>query len=233
MNLNLLRRASDASPLRRASDGRAFAAADAAVLRSDAYVEELLASREPAVPPADLDPEVRNAADLLAAALVRFHPSFRFEEELASRLRRLTASTGGPRVALLDGGRVVTLQPTAAPTAFSAAPTALSAAPTALSAAPVSGEVKPLHAADARGARDDAHGQRLQQADVFPRQVLMGGAIASGVSLAGVALVAWRLGGPAGIVRRARAAGDTLLAPGRAVPALAAMAGSSAREEAG
>ncbi len=232
MNLHLLRRASDASPLRRASDGRALAAADAAALRSDAYIEELLASREPTVPPADLDPQVRNAAELLAAALVRFHPSFRFEEELAGRLRRLATATGTGTgmgtgsigVAPLDGRRMVALRPPLAATTSSEGQ--------------VSGALGPLRAAGA--GEEEIRGQlrprqlvAQRQADVLPRQVLMGGAIASGVSLAGMALVAWRLGGPAGIVRRARAAGDTLLAPGRAVPAIAAIAGTSAGEEAG
>jgi hypothetical protein len=84
-------------------------------LRSDAYVESLLASAErraPAVPTdVDLDAEVAATARLLQSTLVRVHPSFRFEERLAQRLadiaaamRRDAATTRGvPADALVPG----------------------------------------------------------------------------------------------------------------------------------
>ena len=84
-------------------------------LRSDAYVESLLASAErraPAVPTdVDLDPDVAATARLLQSTLVRVHPSFRFEERLSQRLadvaaamRRDAAPTRGvPADALVPG----------------------------------------------------------------------------------------------------------------------------------
>jgi hypothetical protein len=85
-------------------------------LRSDAYVESLLASAErraPAVPTdVDLDPDVAATARLLQSTLVRVHPSFRFEERLAGRLadvaaamRRDAAPTRGVPADALDPGR--------------------------------------------------------------------------------------------------------------------------------
>ena len=91
------------------------------------------------------DPELAHAAEVLSRSLVRFHPSFRFEERLAARLR------------LAGFGRIVRL-PAHVPLALDLAPSAT-----------------PLHAT----AR-------------VPRPVIVGGAIASGVSIAGAAVVAWR-----------------------------------------
>ena len=85
-------------------------------LRSDAYVESLLASAErraPAVPTdVDLDPEVGATARLLQSTLVRVHPSFRFEERLAGRLADVAAAMrrdaamaqGVPANALVSAG---------------------------------------------------------------------------------------------------------------------------------
>lgn len=74
-------------------------------LRTDRYLEALLTAAErhtTDVPSdADLDPAVRDAARTLARELVRFHPSFRFEERLAARLGRaaqemqLASAAGG------------------------------------------------------------------------------------------------------------------------------------------
>jgi hypothetical protein len=109
------------------------------------------------------DPELERAARALAAGAVRFHPSFRFEERLAARIRSgvlagpgqaLRGVAGGPagplaqRVLALPVFSVITLDPSGGSS--------------------VAGVV-----------------QRV------PKPVLVGGAIASGVSLAG-AVVAWR-----------------------------------------
>jgi len=51
----------------------------------------------------ELDPELAAVATLLAGRLARFHPSFRFEEALAARLR--LAADGG--VPLTAGGSIV------------------------------------------------------------------------------------------------------------------------------
>jgi hypothetical protein len=74
-------------------------------LRTDRYLEALLtaADRHTDDVPSDseLDPAVRDAARTLARELVRFHPSFRFEERLAARLGRaaqemqLASAAGG------------------------------------------------------------------------------------------------------------------------------------------
>jgi hypothetical protein len=65
-------------------------------LRTDRYLEALLAAVDRRAPetPADaaLDPGIRQAATQLARELVRVHPSFRFEERLATRLNELARS---------------------------------------------------------------------------------------------------------------------------------------------
>ena len=133
-------------------------------------------------PTDDLDlarePELAHAADVLSRSLVRFHPSFRFEEDLAARLRR---------TALVPG---VAAPVAAFPTISSAALRAdrapqrrIPALPVAIPFAgslPVALDVAPA-----------AVGQAMAR---VPRPVLVGGAIASGVSLAGAVVVAWRHG---------------------------------------
>ena len=138
-------------------------------LQVDVYLESLLAGHGRAPqptsegPPGDgLDPSERRAARLLADHLVRFHPSFRFEEALAARLRAV-------------------------------ADRAVTAAPASLTVLPFPGG-----RADAPPAADDAAtAVRLERAAALERRrVLIGGAIASGVSLAGAAIVAWRASTP-------------------------------------
>ena len=65
---------------------------DDEVLQSDVYLERLLDAhgRAPRTVPRDtdaLDPQIRHTATALDRTLIRFHPSFRFEESLAGRLR--------------------------------------------------------------------------------------------------------------------------------------------------
>lgn len=127
-------------------------ALDEEVLQSDAYLESLLAAHARALRPQGggeigprLAPELRAAADLLERILPRFHPSFRFEEALAQRLRAAAGVTGRqsrPEVVAFPLGRLEL-------------PDELVATPRA-------------------------------------RGILLGGAIASGVSLAGAAWLAWR-----------------------------------------
>lgn len=111
-------------------------------IQVDTYLERLL-SGGPAPIELDLDddPGLGDVARMLRARLVRFHPSFRFEERLAKRLRQ-----------------------------------------EALGARVRRSEVIPFSVAD------DGRERR-------GRSLLVGGAIASGVSiasLAGAAVVAWR-----------------------------------------
>jgi hypothetical protein len=131
-------------------------------LQVDIYLESLLAAHDRLPRPVaaalivdDLEPSERRAANLLAENLLRFHPSFRFEEALAARLRAMAdrASSGVP------GSAPVLPFPIAE----------------------VPEQVSTMTAIER---------ERLAASE--RRRVLIGGAIASGVSLAGAALVAWR-----------------------------------------
>ena len=132
-------------------------------LQVDIYLESLLAThgRSPTVVVEggsvdDLDPAERRTARLLAAHLLRFHPSFRFEEALAARLRAVAdRSPTGEQASMT----VVPFQQPAAPAV-------------------------------------DTVIDRERLAALERRRVLIGGAIASGVSLAGAAIVAWRASTP-------------------------------------
>ncbi|MDQ3492781.1 MAG: amidoligase family protein [Chloroflexota bacterium] len=131
-------------------------------IATDSYLDELLSRRAGARPtdhPAgtsthlsaattDLLPSIRQTADLLDRAMPRFHPSFRFEERLAGRLR--TEATGR--------GTLTT-----------------------------PGELVAFPGVDAMSDEGDTGDRR-------GRSLLVGGAIASGVSIAGAALLAWRRG---------------------------------------
>ncbi|MDQ3870878.1 MAG: hypothetical protein M3301_04585 [Chloroflexota bacterium] len=121
-------------------------------LQSDAYLDYLLAAHGHAPRPvpagelASLDEELREAADVLETVLVRFHPSFRFEESLAARLR---AAAGAATVPAAPGSTI------------------------------------PFPRRPAPAIVDPR--------EVVNRGLLVGGAIASGVSLAGAAAwFAWR-----------------------------------------
>lgn len=128
--------------------------AEEEAMQVDLYLESLLAAHAPGprgiVDEPTFDPGERAAAQLLASRLVRFHPSFRFEEALATRLRALAGGRAGGADATV--------------TDFPAPPTGVPAPP--------------------RPAFRDR------------RSILIGGAIASGFSLAGVALFAWRVAAP-------------------------------------
>lgn len=56
----------------------------------------------------DLDPAVRRAADRLRRDLARVHPSFRFEERLATRLAEAATAMRGPGTA--GGARVIPIR---------------------------------------------------------------------------------------------------------------------------
>ena len=140
---------------------RASEADDA--LQVDIYLESLLAvhDRSPVAVATQLDvldPSERRAARLLADHLLRFHPSFRFEEALAARLRAVAERSSGEQ------------------------------APAVVLPFPLAGDLGPLER-DRLLERERATAQDR-------RRVLIGGAIASGVSLAGAAIVAWRAAAP-------------------------------------
>lgn len=134
-------------------------ARDDEALQTDAYIDALLAGHagrpvalpEPALLP---PPALRQAIDLLETGLPRIHPSFRFEQQLAARLRVAALS----QLAGLPQDARATSQP----------------------------------AADLLWLRANIAGRALPVVAV-DRRLLVGGAIASGVSLAGAAVIAWRM----------------------------------------
>lgn len=122
---------------------------DEAVIQADAYIDALLAGhgRSPvalAQPGTSLAGQIRHTIELLESSLPRFHPSFRFEEGLAARLRG-AATSGMPDPS--TGTAEVTRLPLAHPL----------------------------------GGLSEGVG--------IDRRLLVGGAIASGVSLAGAAVL--------------------------------------------
>jgi len=129
------------------------------VFRLDAYVEGVLAGRRggprPLLDPLDVDPAANRAADLLARTLVRFHPSFRFEDALAARLQAVGEAMHDARPEPLIGGSMVVFP---------------------------------------RGIEGVPAGRADEPTGPHGRGLLVGGAIASGLSLAGAAYLAWRRG---------------------------------------
>jgi hypothetical protein len=127
---------------------------DDEVLQSDVYLERLLDAhrRVPrAVPRADeaLDPELRRAAHALDRTLVRFHPSFRFEESLSARLRAAAET--------------------------------------------ITGDERPPGVTIPFPFQPRVTGSSTEDGREAVQRLLVGGAIASGVSLAGAAAwLAWR-----------------------------------------
>ena len=160
-------------------------------LITDRYIDSLFAARDRRMRPSpghrDAGPDVREATQHLEAGLPRVHPSFRFEERLASELQVQAA-----------GLKRSAPPPLAMDTEHAAAP------PTALQAP------SPLLAPAPRGR---LFAGRLPPAGV-PRPLLIGGALTSAaLSIAG-AYVAWRRGHPPldPMVRAVRAAHQTGLA---------------------
>jgi hypothetical protein len=145
-----------------------------------------------------IDPDLIEAARILRGALVRVHPSFRFEERLAARLD--AAAGGASRGAvtasdtLRDAGAAVSGRE---PITF---PGAAAVDGVATGDGPLRGGGS---LTDRRVPLPVGFSARV------PRRAIIGGAIASGVSLAGAAILAtrWRRR-PAGspFARAARAA---------------------------
>lgn len=145
-----------------------------------------------------IDPDLIEAARILRGALVRVHPSFRFEERLAARIDAAAGDLG--RASIADGG----VAPGASAATFGRDPILF----------PGTAALEGIAAGDVPLLRDGAPPQWRVGLPVgfsgrVPRRALIGGAIASGVSLAGAALLAtrWRRR-PAGsaFARAARAA---------------------------
>ena len=163
--------------------GRPFRGDDPAVAKRSRRSSAPAAVPEAATGPdaaERLDPAIRAAVDRLRHDLVRVHPSFRFEERLATRLAEAATALRVP-TAVGAEGRVV---PFRARTATSAGDPSLGD--------PVDGLL-----GDAPEALD---GDRRDLA----RPLLIGGALTSAaLSLAGAALVAWRRNRPGSPMARA------------------------------
>jgi hypothetical protein len=142
-------------------------------LVTDDYLESLLAARErravDAPSAAELDPAVRWAAARLAAATTRVHPSFRFEDRLAARLADAAA-------------RMTLARAAGAEDAAGVAPVSIVELDLAAT---------PLGPADPLDLVDPARPEELAG---IPRPLLIGGTLASAaLSIAGAAIVAWRM----------------------------------------
>ncbi len=143
-------------------------------LVTDGYLESLLIARERRAvdtpSSAELDPAVRRAAARLAAAVIRVHPSFRFEDRLAARLADAAARMSLARAAGDEAS--------------------LGALPASVVELELAGS--PLGPADPLDLLDPA---RPEDDGGIPRRpLLIGGTLASAaLSIAGAAIVAWRL----------------------------------------
>ncbi len=152
-------------------------------LRVDRYLESILVARErgavAVLHDPRLDAELRATAERLSSHLVRVHPSFRFEERLA---RRLADAGDALRLPAAAGAGLRIPQPPVATRTGAFDPVDL---------------LDPVRLID----DDDPFGIRA-------RPLLIGGALTSAaISLAGAALVAWRLSRPVHpMVRAIRAA---------------------------
>lgn len=158
-------------------------------LTTDRYLDAILAAHgrgaDTGPIPASAIPDllVRAAAERLARDLPRFHPSFRFEEALATRLSQAAARMRLPLAA--GGGSPV-----------GGGPAIGGGSPVGVR--PVVPVVVPIR--DRRALPwampSDAARQSLQPdaAPTFARPLLIGGALTSAVvSLAGAAYIAWRI----------------------------------------
>lgn len=153
-------------------------------LLTDLYLDALLAGAVLADDgPPSLDPPARHAAERLRRDLVRVHPSFRFEERLATRLAEAAVALRMP-VAAGAEGRVVPFRP-------------------------AGDDERALLDSDAAGRPDAAGAAGAVDPARRPagRPLLIGGALTSAaLSIAGAAWVAWRLGRPRPDTPMARAA---------------------------
>jgi len=141
----------------------------------DAYLDELLAitTTAPRALPEAIEPEVEAIARVVQRALARFHPSFHFEERLADRLAR-EALAGAPSTSGGSGSGMLVGSPTLADLPE-----------------PVSIGTLPLLPQVDRALAPAAAGVPIMVLERRGRGgLLLGGAIASGVSIAGAALIA-------------------------------------------
>jgi hypothetical protein len=183
-------------------------ASSADALLTDLYLDAILAGRSlrgDAVagaaaasgarsggPSGRLDPAVKAASERLRRDLVRVHPSFRFEERLATRLAEAAFALRMPAAVGAEGRVVPFRTPSGRPTAGTPA------------------DIDPALIDDLLGTP-----MAFDRRDLG-RPLLIGGALTSAaLSLAGAALVAWRRTRPGSpMARAARAVRDARDAAG-------------------
>jgi hypothetical protein len=195
-------------------------------LLTDLYLDALLAGAvleaagagRPTDPTSQLDPAARRAADRLRRDLVRVHPSFRFEERLATRLAEAAVAMRVPVAAGGEGGRVVAFRTAAGPDRD--ANLVPGGSPDSDASEDFANDRPGAAAVDGAGRRPPA------------RPFLIGGALTSAaLSIAGAAFVAWRLNRPGRaltpMARAARAVREARI--GAAVGSLASGAVSGGR----
>jgi hypothetical protein len=198
-------------------------AAAGEALLTDLYLDALLAGAvldvaggTPGDLATQLDPAARRASERLRHDLVRVHPSFRFEERLATRLATAAVALRVPVAA--GEGRVVAFRP---------------GTPTDLDPGLLPLEAGEVQAASAFRPAPEPGGSGADPARrTATRPLLIGGALTSAaLSLAGAAFVAWRLGRPGRastpMARAARAVRDARLAS-----SIGSSAGSAGRARA-
>lgn len=170
-------------------------ASSADALLTDLYLDAILAGRPfraddgaaepgPAGPSGGrLDPAIRAVSERLRHDLVRVHPSFRFEERLATRLAEAAMELRIPTAVGAEGHVVPFRAPAFGP-----------------AAAPGIGGADP-------SVVDDLLADPSMDRRDLARPLLIGGALTSAaLSIAGAALVAWRRTRPGSpMVRAARA----------------------------
>jgi hypothetical protein len=170
-------------------------ASSADALLTDLYLDAILAGRPfraddgaagpgPAVPSGGrLDPAIRAISERLRHDLVRVHPSFRFEERLATRLAEAAMELRIPTAVGAEGHVVPFRAPALGP-----------------AATPGIGGADPM-------VGDDLLADPSIDRRDLARPLLIGGALTSAaLSIAGAALVAWRRTRPGSpMVRAARA----------------------------
>ena len=169
-------------------------ASTADALLTDLYLDAILSGRplrdddiaqtDATVPPRGrLDPAIRAASERLRHDLIRVHPSFRFEERLATRLAEAAAQLRIPTAVGAEGHVVPFRAPSFSP------------------------ELAPEAGASDGTLVDDLLTDLADEHRDLSRPLLIGGALTSAaLSLAGAALVAWRRTRPGSpMVRAARA----------------------------
>lgn len=161
--------------------------AEVEALVTDRYIESLFTARDRGAVDApgdvELDPSIRAVAARLTGGLMRVHPSFRFEERLAARLQAvaLGLTPGWPTT----GGALPSKMP--------------GSGGDPLAQVIELRDIDPLDRLDP--ARPEIPGGGV------PRTVILGGTLASAaLSIAGAAVLAWRLShGSDPMTRAARA----------------------------